>query len=612
MSNEDIPQEIFINSDSESVSYLGHCYEKSKESQFSFETVNMSNISDKFSHCSICDKTSKELTKDPITASERDVCVKILLENSEESIINVYNGDTTIASTITKENEDIFIKTEVLLERIKLGYFDTIINFGKFTYKLHLIKDGGYKYLCFYKDPFNESCSRKIGLKLSDLPEFSSQLIIRPNLISTLNSQANIDVTSNVKQALIDNKVAINGILNQYSPKMHINFFEYESDFYVVFWSSERDIDTSEILFYSIFGEEKTLVNLINLDDFDFDSILNIEDIDIYGALNSEKIKFDVDSINPDNFNFGDAVQLECSYSKIPIYESSCQQTLDDAFEDLHNQINNDFQLGKNNLYSALVTSNATYQPSGISPSHKEIYIWTPCDNSYNLDVKLSIVTPEIIVSKTSESNLHLEEVLGGYDKILKSFYFKYSVNGEVYIQYQFIESFKYQINGKNIYIPDTTIDSIYTPTPFTGTSTPLTPTQTSTPSTPTQTSTPPTPTETYTFTPITETSTSTPTTPITPTSAPVHPISPGNPIMVYWDGNSWLLNDPDYRISFGEGVYPKFKIGESSMANLTFDFKYGYYDYPIYENINGYSFKKNPLSNSFLISNGTNIFFSD
>ncbi len=600
MSNEDIPQEIFINSDSESVSYLGHCYEKSKESQFSFETVNMSNISDKFAHCSICDETSKELTTSPITTSERDVCVKILLENGEESIINVYNGDTTITSTITKENEDIFIKTEVLSEKIKLGYFDTIIDFGKFVYKIHLIEDLGYQYICFYKDPFNESCSRKIGLKLSDLPEFSSELIITPNVISSINPQVNINITTNVKQALIDNKASINGILNQYSPKLHVNFFEYESDFYVVFWSSERDINTNEILFYSIFGGEKTLVNLINLDDFDFDSILNIEDIDLYGSLNSEKIKFDAESINSDNFNFGDVLQLECPHAKIPIYESSYQQTLDDAFEDLSNQINNDFQLGKSNLYSASITSNTSYRPSGIIPSHKEIYVWTPCDNSHNLDMKLSIITPEIIVSKTSELNPNLEEVIGEYSKILKSFYFSYSIDGDIYTQSYFIESFEYQINGKNIYIPDRTLDSIYTPTPRT------------------ETSTPSTLTETATLTPVTETTTSTitstttPTTPITPTLAPIHPISPDNPIMIYWDGSAWLLNDSNYKISFGEGVYPKFTIGQSSMADLTFDFKYGYHGYPIYENINGYSFKKNPLSNSFLISNGVNIFVSD
>lgn len=588
MSDEEIPQEIFINSDHESVSYLGLCYKKTTKDEVSFETVNMNNISGQFAHCSICDKTSKDLKTAPVTISERDVCVKILLENNEESTINVYNGDTTISATITKENEDFFIKNVDLPEKIKLGYFDTIIDFGKFTYKLNLIKDGSYKYLCFYKDPFNESCSRKIGFKLSDLPDFSSKLIIKPNILGLHNPTINIDVTSNIKNAFIDNKFKINSILNNYAEKMHMNFFEYDSDFYVVFWNSGRNANTNDIIFYSIFGEEETLVNLINLDDFDFDSILNIEDLDIYGALNSEKIKFSTESIQSNNFNFGDTLQLECPFSKIPIYESSYQQTLNDAFGDLYNKINKDFELGKNNLYCALITP-------PYSPDHKEIYIWTPCDNSYNLDAKLSIVTPEIVVSKTSESYFLSEELLGKYNKILKSFYFSFDADGETRLQLNFIESFEYQINGRNIYIPNEIIDSIYTPTPSTQTVT-----QTVTPTPVTETITP------------TTTSTPTPDTPITPTAAPGHPISPENPIMIYWDGDSWLLNDSDYRISFGSGVYPAFKIGASSIGNLTFDFKYGYYNYPIYENENGYIFKKSPTSDSFLISNGVNIFFSN
>ena len=558
MSNEDIPQEIFTLSDSESIKYKGLCYKKIKDFKLNSETVNISDIEGEYINCSICDGSSREVfNNEPITVSEREICLKLNLNDGEKSHINIFNGNSTHQHVIKNDSGIYYISNFDIEQTGEFNKFVEIkesgayITCGLFLYQIKLNYNDSEQYICLYKDPFNISCSKKIGFKRSDLPDFFSSITITVGGFST-----SFTINNSIEESYKD----IEFLFNQYLFSGRINSFlqviEKGQDLYFSFWSPNSK-NIQDIKFQCFFGETKTDIELYDFSDVDFDSIKDFEDLDVYGAQNAEKIKFTTDNFNYENFSFGDQIQLECLSCDKPIYTIENAQSINEGLTSLSAKIRSDFDSSINNLYS-ISNAKGTYDnESNSSIIIIDSFFWTPCNKNLP-DIKISIVKPEIII-KNSESYINLNEdeslIPGIYDKIVPSFSLDLSISGKKSdFSGFYIEDSSYEINSRPVYFHE----------PFLIPAEP----ESSYPSTPTP----------------------------TPTPTPInHPESPDDSRqkMIYWTGTYWWLNTDYYVISLGSNQKPNLKLGSSQNGVFSFVFENGYYGNPIYKNNNGIIIKK-------------------
>ncbi|MDB4348471.1 hypothetical protein OAA62_01000 [bacterium] len=563
MSNEDIPQEIFILSDSESIKYKGLCYKKIKDFESDSETVNISDVEGEYINCSICDGSSREvLNNEPTTVSERETCLKLNLNDGEQSHINIFNGNSTNQHVIKNDSGIYYIsnfdteQTGEFNQFVEIKESGNYITCGIFLYQIKLNYNNSEKYICLYKDPFNSSCSKKIGFKRSDLPDFFSTVTITEG-----NFPIDFSIDNNIEESYKD----IEFVFNQYFFSGRVNSFlqviEKGQDLYFSFWNPNSK-NISDIKFQCFFGETKTDIELYDFSDVDFDSIKDFEDLDIYGAQNAEKIKFTTDNLNHEDFSFGDQIQLECLSCDKPIYTTENAQSLNEGLTSLSANIRSDFNNSINNLYS-ISSARGTYDnESNSSIIIVDLFFWTPCNKNLP-DIKISIIKPEITI-KNSESYINLNEdeslIPGLYDKIVPSFSLDLSISGgKSDFSGFYIEDSSYEINSRPIYFHEPHLIT----------------TEPEDPSTPTEAGPNPYPT---------------PTPP-----PPDHPNSPDETRnkMIYWTGSYWWLNIDGRIISLGSALKPSLKLGNSQDGIFSFVFRNGYYGSPIYKNNNGVIIKK-------------------
>lgn len=583
MSNEDIPQEIFVLSDSKSVKHKGRCYKKIKDFKLNSETVNISDIEGEYINCSICDGSAREIfNNEPITVSERETCLKLNLNDGEQSYINIFNGNSTHQHVIKNDSGIHYISN---FDIDQVGEFNKFVEIkesgayitcGLFLYQIKLNYNDSEQYICLYKDPFNSSCSKKIGFKRSDLPQFISKIDIK-----IINFTLEFPLDNSIEESYKD----IEFILNQHFFSGRTNSFlqiiEKGDELYFSFWSPNSK-NIQDIKVECFFSDTKTDIELYDFSDSDFDSIKDFEDLDIYGAQNAEKIRFTTDHFNYDNFTFGDQIQLECLSCDKPIYTIENAQTINEGLVFLSEKIRSDFSNSINNLYSFSDVKGTYDNTSNSSVIITDLFLWTPCNKTLP-DLKISIIKPEITI-KNSEiySNLNEDESLipGVYDKIVPSFSLDLSISGEKSdFSGFYIEDSSHEINSRPVYFHE---PSVIPPEP-----------QNPYPSTPTP---PPPPAE---LDP-------------NPPPPPNHPNSPDDTRqkMIYWTGSDWWINIEGHVISLGSSLKPNLKIGQSEYGIFNFVFENGYYGSPIHINNNGVIIKKLLNSGNFEIKTPNGLSF--
>lgn len=449
MNDNQIPEDIYIQSTADCVSFGGACYIKDLN-QFG-PITHESDLVIELENCINCINDPVVFDKGNTILVHKNECLEFSSNTlGSYGTLNLHTGFTTVSYLVSLTEAGFLLeKQKVDFGFSGVNYVEPRVSFGSSTvfkstemqYKIEATKnDLGKPVLCFTKDPYNKSCNSLLAFTTIDFdPEGyrNSNIQISKLRISvkptngynsditkdfdysdpiTFANELHFFIEEHFKSGYINIQCDVNLTQQSLAPPgtlfSIISFWRANSNFPI----GDSDVSISSIdeegNIYLVSNDFQKLDDSdITVSNYDLDLLPNALDDTIYGRNQSPKYSFEIsldDTGVVDNFVYGDDIVLTFMYDKEYTYNTQMHKNIKEGLQYISKFINIDFHKKTHGVYSAIEYNKDT--------NTIVLDVWAPCSFHLIGGCDLNIVKNSITVKKIgSNETTFPTELIGDY-----------------------------------------------------------------------------------------------------------------------------------------------------------------------------------------------------